>query len=729
MDLSTFGQVAIILAIATALGFFGRYLRQPLIISFLFAGILVGPSAFGLVDSGHEIELLASFGIALLLFVVGLKLDVTMIRTIGPVALATGLGQVIFTALVGFAIALAFGLDALGSLYVAVALTFSSTIIIVKLLSDKKEIDSLHGRIAVGFLIVQDIVVVIALMLLTAIGGADAAPDAGIASVLPEVARVAAAGLGMLVFVILMARFVLSKLLNAMGGSAEMLLLFAIAWAIALAAAGDAMGFSKEVGAFLAGVALASTDQREVIGSRLTVLRDFLLLFFFIVLGASLDVGTVGSDIGRALVFSVFVLIGNPLIVMIIMGVMGYRARTSFKAGLAVAQISEFSLLLAALGVEVGHIGPAELNLVTIVGLITISASTYMILYSDALYDRLHPVLRFFERSNPTRESHTEAIELVSEERLVILVGLGGYGGAIARQLTERGWSLLVVDFDPEVRDRAESMGLAFLQGDLSDPTLLSDLPCRAAEWFVSTVRNRTQNVALLKHLKDTGFEGRVALAASDAEQSMQYRELGADLILEPFTDAADQAAEQITETIHTLPALNHWPARLEEVLLRPGSPLAGKALSELELRARYNATILAIHRAGQLIFHPGPDERLFPGDRVVLLAPSERAHEAVEHLRQRQWAAGEAAERVFDVADVPIDDLPGWKGRSIGELDVRRTFGVTIMGLERAEQQRVMPGPAERLEAGDRVLLLGSPERIAAVRLSIGLDDAGDRA
>lgn len=159
---SPFFELATLLALAAAVGFVGLLLRQPLIIAFIAVGMLAGPSALGIVRSHESIELLAELGIAVLLFLVGLKLDLKLIRTLGVVALATGLGQVAFTSIVGFSIRLALGLDAVTTLYVAVALTFSSTIIIVKLHSDKREVDSLHGRIALGFLIVQDLVVVLA---------------------------------------------------------------------------------------------------------------------------------------------------------------------------------------------------------------------------------------------------------------------------------------------------------------------------------------------------------------------------------------------------------------------------------------------------------------------------------------------------------------------------------------------------------------------------------------
>jgi Kef-type K+ transport system membrane component KefB len=288
-------------------------MRQPLIIMFLATGILAGPSFLGVIRSYQQIELLAHIGIALLLFIVGLKLDLHLIRTTGPVALATGLGQIVFTSLIGFLIAMALDMSFLTAAYVSVALTFSSTIIIVKLLSDKKEIDSLHGQIAIGFLIVQDIAAILALVGLTTYGSSVAAPGSAYVSTVV----IAAKGLGLLGAVALLMKYALPWLTRRLAYSPELLTLFAIAWAVFLGAGSESLGFSKEVGAFLAGISLASTDYRDAIGARLTTLSDFLLLFFFIDLGARLDWSTVGSQVGASVVFSLFVLVGNPLIVLV----------------------------------------------------------------------------------------------------------------------------------------------------------------------------------------------------------------------------------------------------------------------------------------------------------------------------------------------------------------------------------------------------------------------------
>jgi len=509
-----FYETALILAVSAALGALALRLRQPLIVAFIVVGILVGPSVLNLAGIGEHLSLLAEIGIAILLFVVGLKLDLHLIRTMGPVALATGLGQVAFTSVFGFLIALAIGLSTIGALYVAVALTFSSTIIIVKLLSDKREIDALHGRIAVGFLIVQDIAVILAMIGLTALGAGEASGH-----LLTDGLLVLLKGVALLAGVGLMMKFILPRLLPHLARTQELLLLFAIAWAVLLAAVGDYLDFSKEVGAFLAGVSLASTPFREAIAARLVSLRDFLLLFFFIGLGAQLDLSMLGAQLVPAFIFSAFVLIGNPLIVMAIMGFMGYRKRTGFLAGLTVAQISEFSLILGALGVSLGHIDREYLGLITLVGLITIGLSTYMILYSHPLYNRLAPWLGIFERRRPYRETAEDAAT-PGEPTDVILFGLGRYGRNIAENLVRRGKKVLAIDFDPQVVSAGGDGSFPVRYGDAEDPELLENLPLQQTRWVVNAIPGAESNLTLIKLLRDKGFPGNVVLTAHNQREA-----------------------------------------------------------------------------------------------------------------------------------------------------------------------------------------------------------------
>jgi Kef-type K+ transport system membrane component KefB len=543
-----FYEIAALLVLAASVGFIGLMLRQPLIVSFIAVGILAGPSFLDIARSDEQIDLLAELGIAVLLFLVGLKLDFNLVRTLGPVALVTGLGQVVFTTVFGFLIALALGLDALTAFYVAIALTFSSTIIIVKLLSDKREIDALHGRIALGFLIVQDVVVVIAMIALSAIGVSNAAGESG---ALTDVLAVLGYGLAMLGAVVVFIRYVANPLVEQLSRAPELLVSFAIGWAALLAAVGHYLGFGKELGGLLAGVSLASTPFREAIAARLASLRDFLLLFFFIALGASLDLTVLGASVGPAIVLSLFVLIGNPLIVLIIMSAMGYRKRTGLLAGLTVAQISEFSLIFMAMGVAIGHVADDALGLVTLVGLITIAASTYMITYSHELYDRLEPFLGIFERKRTKTDLDAGTKHVQRHD--VILFGLGRYGLAIARALEKDGKTVLGVDFSPEAVRFAKARGLEAVFGDASDPEFLSHLSVESADWLVLAVPEHATGLThydprrtLLRTARDLGYKGRVAVAAHHDQDNEALQALRADLVLMPYRDAASAAASMI---------------------------------------------------------------------------------------------------------------------------------------------------------------------------------------
>ena len=545
---SAFGEIAVLLVMAAGIGFLGVMLRQPLIVSFIAVGLIAGPSALGLVRASAQIDLLSELGIAVLLFLVGIKLDVKLIRSLGAVSLLTGLGQVVFTSVFGYLIGVALGLGAVTALYVAIALTFSSTIIIVKLLSDKREIDSLHGQIALGFLIVQDLVVVLAMIVLSAIGVGAAGEGAGHGA--GSVPMVLTSGVAMVAAVILFVRYIANPLTERLAGAPELLVIFAIAMAAIFAAVGQIVGLGKEVGGLLAGIALASTPYRETIAARLAPLRDFLLLFFFIALGSALDLSLLGAHVSGAILFSLFVLIGNPLIVLAIMGALGYRKRTGFLAGLTVAQISEFSLIFVAMGVALGHVGEDALGLVTMVGLVTIAASTYMISYSHQLYALFGPYLDVFERRGTPREP-MEPEDHHGDGPRVIIFGLGRFGTAIGMRLKARGVRVLGVDFNPHAVRHWRDLGLESEFGDATDPEFVAELPLAHALWVVSTVpihptglSHEDTRTTLIQLVRAARYQGRIAVASHHATDTAALLAAGANLVLEPFQDAADRATD-----------------------------------------------------------------------------------------------------------------------------------------------------------------------------------------
>jgi Kef-type K+ transport system membrane component KefB len=539
-----FTEFALLLAISAVAGALALRFRQPVLIAYIIVGIVAGPAALGLVSAQSQIDLLAQVGVTVLLFVVGLKLDLQHVRHIGPVALATGLGQLAFTIFFGFLLVLLLGREPMEALYVAIALTFSSTIIIVKLLSDKREIDSLHGRIAVGFLIVQDLAVVLAMMAMSALRGGGDAPALEVAFSLAW--RVGLAAISIYVLM----RYILPTVVTWMARSQELLLVFAIAWGTGIAALGEWAGFSKEAGAFLAGFSLASTAYRDAINARLTGIRDFLLLFFFIDLGAKLDFSTLGDAMVPAVVLSVFVLIGNPLIVMAIMGYMGYRKRTGFLAGLTVAQISEFSIVFVAMGISLGHVGVEALGLTTLVGLVTIALSTYMILHSHPLYERLAPWLGVFERAHPHRESARGGGREDQFRPEVVVFGLGRYGGLLALGLQRSGLKVLGVDFDPEIVRALSGKGVPVRFGDGVEPGFLESLPLRDAPWIVSTLPDLESNRALLNALREQHYPGELAVVARQDAEGLALKRLGVPTVLYPMNNAVDYVVTTLTRII-----------------------------------------------------------------------------------------------------------------------------------------------------------------------------------
>ncbi|MGI5820000.1 MAG: cation:proton antiporter [Armatimonadota bacterium] len=705
---SLFFEFATVLMVAAVAGAIGTLLKQPLIISFIVVGFFIGPSVLGVVNPDAEMELLADMvqllgdaGIALLLFSVGLTLDLSNVRTMGLVALAAGIGQMTFTILFGFLLAQSLGMSGMAAVYVAVALAMSSAVIPMKILADRGEVESLHGRVAIGALIVQDVGVIGAIVGLAAVG----AVGQGDASVQVQLVRVVLNAALLIAASMLLARFVLPHVVGFLRRSGELLLLFAVAWAMAFAVLAEGAGLSRELGAFLAGIALAPRPYREAFAAPLARLRDFLLLFFFVYLGAALDPAILRAQVSHAAAFAAFVLIGNTGIVMVIMGLMGYRSRTSFFTGTALAQTSVFSLVVANMGVALGHIALETLGLITLVAIVTIAVCTYVLTYSGGIYERLRRALQVFERKVPFREASVESVP-ESEEVDVVIMGMGRLGGEIAHSLQLRQRNVLGVDFDPEVLSRARRRGLPAAYGDVDDPEMLHHLPLEQAAVIVCAVPGLKTNLMALRTLRQYGYSGRIAVTAHTEDEAATLRDAGADLVLQVFAYAAEHAAEAVTAAMHHLPEHPDLPLSVAEVRLPPGSVLCGERLETVRVREETGATVMAISRAGRVYFDPDPNLRLFPGDHLVLIGASEDLLRAREYLEQQEFEGQPDYEFIIDEIEL-AEDSP-LVGRSLAEMDFRNQVGATVVVIEREEGEFARPDPHEPLRAGDRLYVAG---------------------
>ena len=780
-----FDEIVALLLVAAALGALATRLRQPLILGFIVAGILLGPSGFGFIRATDRVHVLAELGIALLLFVVGLKLDLHLIRRLGSVALAAGVGQVVITAIIGYAIAIALGMTSVASLYVGMALAFSSTIIVIKLLSDKRETESLHGQIAVGILIVQDILVIIAMITLAgfAVGGNED-PSRQILLIAIKAAAFLL-GLGLVMY------FILPRLVGSLARSPELLVLFAIAWALGLASLSENMGFSKEVGAFLAGVSLASTPYREVLSARLVSLRDFLLLFFFIELGTSLDVHLIGARAWLALPLSIFALLGKPLIILGIMGLMGYRKHTSFLTGSALSQISEFSLILAALGLELRHIDAGTAGLITLIGLVTIGISSYFITNSHNIYDRLAPYLKIFERRVRHGEQIMDAVQTNAHEADVVLFGLGRYGSGVARDLILRGRTVMGVDFDPQAVRRWRQQGFVALYGDAEDPEFPGMLHLSGARWVVSTIRDRHVSMSLVHALQGISYTGNIALTAHTSYEAETLKDAGADVVFVPYSDAASQAVDvmdlaELQETRRKMdkiivnlrdhyivcgygrmgqqivkdfkrhnvpfvviewnpeqiPRLNEHgvpfvegKASVDEILLKAGAQRA-KGLVAVTATDEENVFIALTARGinpnlyiiARSILEENEDKLKRAGaDRVMspYILGGRRMAAVVLKPRVMDFLDlvmhGDAAD--LEVADITVSPSAPFIGKAIRDCGIKQTAGVLILAIRHpGEEVAANPSPDFIIREQDELIVMGTSEQVdKAERLAAG--------
>lgn len=527
-----FMQFGLVLLITLGVSFVMKIMKQPLVIGYILSGIVVGPFVLNFLNGENStLMVFSEMGIAFLLFIVGLQLSPKVIKEVGKISLVTGVGQIIFTSLIGFLIALVFGFNPISSLYIAVALTFSSTIIIMKLLADKDALDKLYGKISIGFLLVQDLVAIFMLVLITSFSSGGEGSLNFISTILN--------GVIILMILIPISYYILPKLSNFFAQSQELLFLFSIAWGFGLAVLFSVAGLSIEVGALIAGIMLSMSPYSSEITSKLKPLRDFFIITFFILLGSQMVFGDLGNLIIPALVFSIFVLVGNPIIVILLMSKFGYSNKTGFLAGLTVAQISEFSLILVSLGVKSGALTQEILSFVTLIGLVTIAGSTYMIIYSDWVYKQVSPILMMVSKKKYDKSIKTKTYKY-------LLLGYNRIGFSIIKSFDKITDNYLVVDYDPKVIELLQSKNINCIYGDVEDLDILESLNISKSRVIVSTIPELSIGILILK----TALKGKskpvVILTERQINDALELYQNGADYVILPHFLGGEYTASLI---------------------------------------------------------------------------------------------------------------------------------------------------------------------------------------
>lgn len=535
-----FIEVGLILAIATGVSFIMRFLKQPLVVGYILSGILIGPYFLDILKSPDHIELFSKLGIAMLLFIVGLSLKPDVIREVGKVSLVTGLGQIIVTSAVGFGIMQLLGFGITASLYGAIALTFSSTIIILKLLSDKGDLNKLYGKISVGFLLVQDIVATIILLLVSVWGLSSSSGESTWGFILFLLIK----GIGAFFILYILSKYVLPKLSTFLAGSQESLFLFSVTWGLGMATIFYIAGFSLEIGALAAGIALSVSPFSQEIGSRMKPLRDFFILLFFVMLGSQMILSDLGTIIIPAIILSAFVLVGNPIIVVSLMNFLGYKSRTGFLAGLTVAQISEFSLILITLGFSFGHIDSQLVSLITLVGIITIAGSTYLILYADKIYPKVSHLLHFIEfykQKNKTFEG-----EDTTDTHDMIIFGYDRVGYDFVNLAQKINKNYLVIDFNPSSVKKMTELSIPHRFGDADDVNFLDEIGFEKAKAVISTIPDFKTNLNLVSYYRTHNPAGTIIVISHEIKHTQELYAQGASFVIMPHYLGASYASKMI---------------------------------------------------------------------------------------------------------------------------------------------------------------------------------------
>ncbi len=491
-------NLGFIVITAAGFAFLGKLVKMPSIVAYIIAGIVLGPG-LGIVQLDHSLELISELGIALLLFLVGLELSLQKIKDLGRVAIILGGLQVPMTAAGAYVISTLMGFSVMECVFLAATVTFSSTVVVIKLLDQKGATSRLFGRIAISLFLAQDIVVIIGLTILSGLGSGGDEPFEMVT--LTKSLGIAFAGMVILLFVSLFAsRCVLPKPFAWASRSPDTVFIWALCWCFLVVLLAHQFHLSVEIGAFLAGIAIAQLPIHEDLHRRLHPLMTFFVAVFLVTLGIQMDISVLGEVWKYALGLSVFVIIAKPLIVFIILSRLRYSEYTAFQAATASGQVSEFAFILLGLGAGAGLIEGGVVSLGGMVGILTIAISSYLILYSDPLYGAFQKlgILKFFKAK---QEPDTE--EQHSYEGHVIVVGMNALGREVVKQLSGRGETVLAIDTDPR---KLEGLNCAeTLIGSVEYESAVEEIGLSRARLVISALQIEDTNHLLAYRCRSVG--------------------------------------------------------------------------------------------------------------------------------------------------------------------------------------------------------------------------------
>jgi len=533
MDSNLFLQLSALLAITVSVGFFVRLAKQPLLVAYIIAGIIGGPFLLNILSSNqYTYSAFADVGVVLLLFIIGLDLNFAYLKKIGKETVIIAVWQIIFNFLLILPLTKFFGFSWTGAIFLTTASCFSSTIVILKLLGDKQDEETVYGRYTIGLLLVQDLISILILLYLSFNNQPGEFSGFPYLSLLKFFVVVG--------FIVLITRFILPKLLQKIANSGEFLFIFTVAWCFGISSLMLWSGFSLEIGAIIAGLALGSSRYQAEIASRAKPLRDFFIVIFFVVLGSGANIQQIDKVLFPAVILAVFILIIKPLILYIIFRSRHFTRRNSFLAALTSGQLSEFGFIILFAGVASGNLSGNELGIFTISALITIFFSSYCMAYSYQIYNFFLPIFLMFGKDRYIqKEDNKEIFE-------AIIFGYHRTGWKIGEALKKEKIKFAAVDFNPDNNALFKNSRVKAFFGDASDIEFLRLLPLDKAKIVISTVPSPEDQLVLINFIRQYNPNAIMIASLYHKKYLKALYEAGADYVILPHLLGGSWAADVI---------------------------------------------------------------------------------------------------------------------------------------------------------------------------------------
>jgi len=531
-------DIAIILIVSAILAFIARIFRQPLIPAYIITGLIIGPLVLGLVKNTEIIYAFSEIGIAFLLFTAGLEISFKKIKgaNLNKIILV-GIFQIFIITLVGILLSKSLNLTTMQAVYLGIIMAFSSTMVDVKLLSDKRELVTMHGRLILGILLLQDFAAIIAIIVFTAGGFA-------IVPIIMSIVKLFII-LGIAIF---LQRFILNPLFKFAARSTELLLLSSLAVLFVFIILTYISNLSIVIGAFIAGVSLANSPFKLELESRISPLRDFFAILFFVALGMQIILKGMRIDLFLFLLLITFLV--KPFVTLILLRIEGYRPLTSFMTSISLAQLSEFSLIIGMLGVSLNVLNTQIFSTIILATITTMSITPYLINYKREINRFVKKPLRVF-KFLPVKENLSY---IDKEEKKILLVGSHRMGSIILKDLMKRRKKeVLVIDHNPEIINALINKKISCIYGDLGSPELLDSINFEKLKLVISTVPNADDNLRLLKKIKEKNEKITIILTAQTIDDALEFYKKGADYVILPKVIAGTELTKIIHSTKYNL--------------------------------------------------------------------------------------------------------------------------------------------------------------------------------